>query len=232
MTPRLSASFGVLLAGTLPLVAYSQVYMTEDQAAKQLLGDTATRKALELSPQEIQTIEKGSNEAVRNSTVVAWIDSKKNIAFMDQVLGKHEFITYAVGISKAGRVTGIEILEYRETYGSQVKEEPWKRQFYGKDSSPPSSSAKTLSISAARLSPRPMLRPGFDACFKPMKSSARASEHSLSRMRPALGTFVEIRLTGPHSEDQLQRKIARAFLQIKRVEELMSFHWIRAISLG
>lgn len=155
MAPRFSTTLGLTLAAVTPLVAYSQTYMTEDQAAKQMLpsGEVGTRKTIELTPQEIKTIEERSGEAVRNTNVVVWVGSKKNVVFVDQVLGKHEFITYAVGVSKTKTVSGIEILEYRETYGSQVRQEDWKKQFYGKDSTAPLKLGKDIvNISGATLS--------------------------------------------------------------------------------
>jgi Na+-translocating ferredoxin:NAD+ oxidoreductase RnfG subunit len=155
MAPRLSHSLGLALATVAPLVAYSQTFLTEDQAAKQMLpsGEIGTRKVIELTPQEIKTIEERSGETVRNTGVVAWVDSKKNVVFVDQVLGKHEFITYAVGVSKAKTVSSLEILEYRETYGGQVRQEDWKKQFYGKDSAAPLKLGKDIvNISGATLS--------------------------------------------------------------------------------
>jgi Na+-translocating ferredoxin:NAD+ oxidoreductase RnfG subunit len=51
---------------------------------------------------------------------------------IDEVFGKHEFITYAAGIDPSGAVIGIEILEYRETHGGQVRGAGWREQFRGK----------------------------------------------------------------------------------------------------
>ncbi|TNE60871.1 MAG: FMN-binding protein [Alphaproteobacteria bacterium] len=51
---------------------------------------------------------------------------------VDEVVGKHEFITYAVGITPDGRVIGVEILSYRETHGYQIMEADWRNQFKGK----------------------------------------------------------------------------------------------------
>lgn len=51
---------------------------------------------------------------------------------VDQVIGKHDFITFAVGISTDGAVRGVEILSYREVYGGEVRNERWRRQFVGK----------------------------------------------------------------------------------------------------
>jgi Na+-translocating ferredoxin:NAD+ oxidoreductase RnfG subunit len=152
---KISASFGLLLAGSAPLVAYSQVYMTEDQAVQSILpqGELGVRKTIPLTDEDIKAIESASGEDVRNKNVVVWVTPKKDLVFVDQVLGKHEFITYATSVSKTGKVTGIEILEYRETYGSQVKELAWKKQFYGKDSTAPLKVGKDIvNISGATLS--------------------------------------------------------------------------------
>jgi electron transport complex protein RnfG len=52
--------------------------------------------------------------------------------FVDNVIGKHEFITYALAIDRAGKVLGIEILSYRETHGGQVRNPQWRINFVGK----------------------------------------------------------------------------------------------------
>lgn len=52
--------------------------------------------------------------------------------FVDNVIGKHEFITYALAIDTAGKVLGIEILSYRETHGGQVRNPQWRINFVGK----------------------------------------------------------------------------------------------------
>lgn len=53
---------------------------------------------------------------------------------VDEVYGKHEFITYAAAIDASGAVVGIEILDYRETHGGEVREASWREQFRGKRS--------------------------------------------------------------------------------------------------
>jgi electron transport complex protein RnfG len=51
---------------------------------------------------------------------------------VDNVVGKHEFITYALGVSPAGEAMGIEIMTYRETHGDEVRDAQWREQFQGK----------------------------------------------------------------------------------------------------
>ena len=53
---------------------------------------------------------------------------------VDRVLGKHEYITYALALTSDGAVSGLEILEYRETYGDEIRNAAWRRQFVGKRS--------------------------------------------------------------------------------------------------
>ena len=143
-----------LAAGVVPLVAYSQIYLTEEQAHQLMFpGDKFTRHMIALSDEEIKLIEKKSDERVRNRQLIVWVSAAKNAILVDQVLGKHEFITLAVGIEKSKTVKDIEILEYRETYGYQVREEKWRQQFVGKSSTAPLKVGQDIiNISGATLS--------------------------------------------------------------------------------
>jgi Na+-translocating ferredoxin:NAD+ oxidoreductase RnfG subunit len=53
---------------------------------------------------------------------------------VDHVIGKHLYIDYAVALDTGGRVQRVEILQYRESYGGEVKENSWLSQFVGKTS--------------------------------------------------------------------------------------------------
>lgn len=53
--------------------------------------------------------------------------------FIDQVIGKHEFITYALAVGGDGRVEGLEVLEYLESYGGEIQRPSWRAQFHGKN---------------------------------------------------------------------------------------------------
>ncbi|OAF02330.1 FMN-binding domain-containing protein [Bradyrhizobium centrolobii] len=52
----------------------------------------------------------------------------------DRVVGKHLFIDYAVALTPAGAVHKVEILEYRESYGGDIRSPSWLAQFVGKTS--------------------------------------------------------------------------------------------------
>jgi Na+-translocating ferredoxin:NAD+ oxidoreductase RnfG subunit len=77
---------------------------------------------------------------------------------VDEVIGKHEFITYAAAISPEGRVLGIEILSYRETHGGQVRDAGWRKHFAGKTLADPFKLDDDVpNISGATLSCRNVL---------------------------------------------------------------------------
>jgi len=61
-----------------------------------------------------------------------WRASTGGIFIVDRVVGKHEYITYAVGINANGTVKQIEIMIYNESYGFEVREASWRAQFVGK----------------------------------------------------------------------------------------------------
>lgn len=144
----------LLASGAVPLVAYSQVYLTDAEALKAIFpGEALAKKEIELTPADAEKIESLSGEKVRNRGLSVWAGPGKSALFVDQVLGKHEFITYAVGITGKGAVRGVEILEYRETYGSEVRTPEWRKQFVGKDSSAPLKvGSDIVNLSGATLS--------------------------------------------------------------------------------
>ena len=52
--------------------------------------------------------------------------------FVDEVIGKEDFITYAVALDAAGRVRGLEVLAYRESHGGEIRSAAWRHQFEGR----------------------------------------------------------------------------------------------------
>jgi hypothetical protein len=51
---------------------------------------------------------------------------------VDQVIGKSELITYAVGVDRSGALLALEILDYREAHGGEIRLAGWRKQFAGK----------------------------------------------------------------------------------------------------
>jgi hypothetical protein len=123
---------GLLLA-PIPLVARAETYLTEEQTISVLFpGIKMEPRWMDLSPDEIKTINKTSGQKPLSLRTRVFWGPNKEALIIDRVLGKHDFITYAVAIEPEGKVKGIEIMDYRETYGYQIREAAWRRHFAGK----------------------------------------------------------------------------------------------------
>jgi len=72
---------------------------------------------------------------------------------LDEVYGKHEFITYAVALDAGGRGARVEILDYRETHGGESATPNGARSSMARDTGRRSSWATTSRTSAAPPSP-------------------------------------------------------------------------------
>jgi hypothetical protein len=81
-----------------------------------------------------------------------WKASSGGIFVLDHVIGKHLYIDYAVSIV-GGRVHRVDILQYRESYGGDVRSPSWLGQFVGKGASSPLQVGSDIrNISGATLS--------------------------------------------------------------------------------
>jgi hypothetical protein len=49
--------------------------------------------------------------------------------FVDEVIGRENLITYAVGIDADGALRNLEIMSYRESHGGEVRNPGWRAQF-------------------------------------------------------------------------------------------------------
>jgi Na+-translocating ferredoxin:NAD+ oxidoreductase RnfG subunit len=66
-------------------------------------------------------------KATRNGTLVGHV-------FVDEVIGRQNLITYAVGIDADGVLQNLEIMAYRESHGGEVRNAAWREQFSGRKS--------------------------------------------------------------------------------------------------
>ena len=132
------------------------VYLSVEQAQKLMFPDaTFTADFRKLSEEQAAGIEKATGVNVLNRDLQAWRVSTGGWFIVDQVIGKHEFIPFAVALDAEGSIKSIEILEYREAYGGQVRTPAWCAQFQGKRYGAPLVLRKDIqNISGASLSCR------------------------------------------------------------------------------
>jgi Na+-translocating ferredoxin:NAD+ oxidoreductase RnfG subunit len=118
--------------------AYAVDYMTVEQAQKLFFPDAASfaDRKLTLDDKQRDAIKEKAGVRQRTDTQAVWSAERDGKmmgwVFVDDVIGKHEFITYATAISPNGEVIGVEILSYRETHGGQVRDAAWREKLKGK----------------------------------------------------------------------------------------------------
>jgi Na+-transporting NADH:ubiquinone oxidoreductase subunit NqrC len=113
--------------------AFAVQYLSVDQAQKAIFpGKTFTPTPVRLTSSQRKAIEQASGVRVLRDEQQVWRVSNGDWFIVDEVVGKHEFITYAVGLNADGSVKQIEIMDYRETYGGQIRDQKWRAQFVGK----------------------------------------------------------------------------------------------------
>ncbi len=135
-------------------VAHATQYMTIEEAQRAAF---ATATAFEpLAPTAAQAASAGASAGwAPKLWQVRGADRPLGWFAVDQVIGKSELITYAVAFDANGAVTSVEILDYRESHGGEVRLAGWRRQFAGKTPADPVELNKDIkNISGATLSCR------------------------------------------------------------------------------
>jgi hypothetical protein len=132
--------------------AFATDYLTVEQAQTLLFpGATFTPADVILSETQIDELLKIARAPVFRSKVRAWRVSTGGWFILDQVVGRDDRITYALGLDKDGAVTGLEILVCLQEY-SGIRSPRWRSQFVGRRYGTPEYAAEIASISGTTLS--------------------------------------------------------------------------------
>jgi Na+-translocating ferredoxin:NAD+ oxidoreductase RnfG subunit len=148
------ALFVLPLALGTPSAIYATAYLSVEQAQAVLFpGEALHADTRQLSGAQIGAIKNASGEAPLSKTLRAWRATGGGWFIVDEVVGKHEFITFAVALDAGGAVKGVEILDYREAYGGEVRNAKWRAQFTGRQAGTPLRLGNEIkNISGATLS--------------------------------------------------------------------------------
>jgi Na+-translocating ferredoxin:NAD+ oxidoreductase RnfG subunit len=145
----------------LALPAYAADYLTVEEAQRILFADADafTPVPVHLSSEQMRAIRDMSGVRQREADPEIWRAQKSGQTIgwvlIDNVVGKHEYITYALALSMEGSVLGIEILSYRESYGDEIRDGEWRAFFEDKIVSDPFKLNEDIpNISGATLSCR------------------------------------------------------------------------------
>lgn len=150
-----------LPAAALSVNVYATDYLTVDQAQQVLFAqaDEFVAVNITLSEPQLDAIKEQAGVRQRTDKPEIYRASQQGqvlgFVFVDNVVGKHEFISYALATDLTGKVLGMEILSYRETHGGQVRNPDWRVNFLGKQLGQPFKLNKDIpNISGATLSCR------------------------------------------------------------------------------
>jgi len=146
-----------LFSSFLPVgLLQAKTFLSEEQAKQILFPDAVlTPSPVTLTKEQKKAIKKASKVRVRSSKINAWKTENGDWFILDQIIGKHENIDMAFAFDNEGKVIGMEILTYRESYGHEVMSKKWRAQFTGRNNSEHLKLDKQIkNISGATLSCR------------------------------------------------------------------------------
>jgi FMN-binding domain len=143
----------------LPLAAistsvYATTYLSVEQAQQAIFPNAELAEGfVTLTDDQRRQIEAVSGVRVASPQVRAWRVAGGGVFIVDEVIGKHDLITYAIGIDAAGSVKQLEVMTYRENYGYEIRGAGWRRQFVGRSAADvPQLAHEIKIISGATLS--------------------------------------------------------------------------------
>jgi len=127
----------VAIAAVAPAPAGATVYLSIAQVQQAMFpGARFADHPLAFSAEQRKAIARTTGAPGYDKVQRVWEaragDRRLGWLLVDRVIGKHEFITYAVALNPDGSIRRVEILEYRETYGGEVRNPKWLAQFVGK----------------------------------------------------------------------------------------------------
>jgi hypothetical protein len=134
---RVVLATSALAAAVVPTSAFAVDYLSAEQAAKLMFpdADAFESRSLTLDAAQLQQLDaqgvraRSANWSVR---IARHAGATLGYVVTDDVVGKVELISYAVGVGLDGSVRQIEILSYRESHGFEVRLPAWRKQFVGK----------------------------------------------------------------------------------------------------
>jgi hypothetical protein len=135
--PNPLAILGLAMMST-PIIAHAKIYISAEQAQKILFPNKVLIKSPIIITDDLQgKMRSASSIRYPFQGERIWKTSDGSWLVIDEVVGKHEMITYAVALNPNGSISGVEILEYVESYGYEVAEPQWRKQFIGKTANDP-----------------------------------------------------------------------------------------------
>jgi hypothetical protein len=151
---RLFAPAGLLLAAlAVALPVHATQYFTPGKLLGEFFATAAgvSPRSVTLGAADVAAINQKLGVPLKKavwSVYVAEDKDKKRMgyAILDEEIGLHELIDYGVRFGLNGAVERVEIREYREAYGDEVRSERFRKQFTGKTANDPIVAGRDIDI--------------------------------------------------------------------------------------
>lgn len=135
--PFLAAGVSVSLI-PMAQVAVAADYMSVDAAQRAQFpqADHFVEIVLALNPAQKMTVANLAGPQPPHRSLRAWKalrgEELLGYVFVDEVLGREDMITYAIGIDHSGHMGTLDVLAYRESHGGEIRGTAWRNQFNGR----------------------------------------------------------------------------------------------------
>jgi len=137
--PSILTAAGLAALAVAPVqIVIAAEYLSIEAAQKSLFAqaDHFSEVILALGPEQQQRVAALAGAQPPHRSLRAWKALRGSdllgYVFVDEVVGRQDFVTYAVAIDAAGKLGTLEVLAYRESHGGEIRNEAWRRQFAGR----------------------------------------------------------------------------------------------------
>ena len=136
MSHRLPISALALVALSPAPIVVAADYLSIDEAQKAVFPEADAFQEIAIaqqSPAQLEALVRLAGPQPPHGTIRIWRATRAGArlghVFVDEVIGRQNLITYAVGIDAGGALTNLEILAYRESHGGEIRNPAWRAQF-------------------------------------------------------------------------------------------------------
>lgn len=141
----------------------AEAFMSEEEGVKIMLpkSERIRKDVIKLSPEKKAQIEERIGWKFPEQSFEVYIGETgtevDGYALVQNTIGKHKPMTYMVGVDSKGHVSDVELLVFRESRGSEIRQKRFNAQYEGKTVNDPVRLNKDIiNISGATMSVRSM----------------------------------------------------------------------------
>lgn len=144
-------------------MTHAEIFLTEEEALKIVFpkSERVRKEIISLHPSTKQHIEDRIGWKFPEQSFEVYVGESSGqtdgYAVVQNTIGKHKPMTYMVGVDHKGHISDVELLIFRESRGSEIRQKRFNSQYEGKTPVDPVRINKDIiNISGATMSVRSM----------------------------------------------------------------------------